>query len=62
MKECKLCKIKNHFEGSLVCKECKKEKASNKNNSTNCIENNDYSSDQLLFTITQYVNRVEKPG
>ena len=55
-----MCKIKNHFEGSLVCKESKKQKASNKNNSTNFAESNDYSSDESLFTVTQYVNRVEK--
>ena len=29
---------------------------------TNFIESNDYSSDESLFTVTQYVNRVEKPG
>ena len=61
-KECKSCKIKNHFEGSLVCKGSKKQKASNKNNSTNFTEGNDYSSDESLFTVTQYVTRVEKPG
>ena len=61
-KECKLCKIKNHFESSLVCEESKKQKASNKTNLTNFTESNDYSSDESLSTATQYVNRVGKPG
>ena len=61
-KECKLCKIKNHFESSLVCKGSKKQKASNKNNLTNFTESNNYSSDVSLLTVTQYVNRVEKHG
>ena len=56
-----MCKIKNHFEGSLVCKVSKKQKASNKNNSTNFTESNDYSSYESLFTVTQYVNQVKKP-
>ena len=61
-KECKLCKTKNHFKGSLVWKESKNQKGSKKNNSTNFTENNDYKSDQSLFTVTQYVNQVDKPG
>ena len=56
-----MCKIKNHFEGSLVCKGSKKQKASNKNNSTNFTEGNRYSPDESPFTVTQYVNPVEKP-
>ena len=61
-KECKLCKTKNHFKGSLVWKESKNQKGSKKNNSTNFTENNDYNSDESLFTVTQYVNQVDKPG
>ena len=57
-----MCKIKNHFEGSLDHKDSKKQKPSNKNNSTNFTESNDYSSVESLFTVTQSVNRVEKPG
>ena len=57
-----MCKIKYHFEVSLNCKESKKKKASNKNNSTNFRESNNYSSDESLFTVTQYVNHVEKLG
>ena len=53
---------KNPFEGSLVCKERKKQIASNKNNSANFTEINDCSSDESLFTVTQYVNQVKKPG
>ena len=61
-KECRLWKIKNPFEGSLVCKERKKQIASNKNNSTNFTEKNDCISDESLFTVTHYVNQVKKPG
>ena len=57
-----MCKIKNHFEGSLDHKDRKKQKPSNKNNSTNFTESNDHSSVESLFTVTQFVNRVEKPG
>ena len=38
--ECKLCKIKNRFESSLVGEESKTQKASNKNKSTNFTECN----------------------
>ena len=55
-------KLKITLKVVFVCKESKNQKGSKKNNSTNFTENNDYKSDQSLFTVTQYVNQVDKPG
>ena len=55
-------KLKINLNVALFAKKAKNRKHQNKNNLTNFTESNSYSSDEPLFTVTHYVNQVEKPG